>query len=47
VPFGSVVIHVVGILRFDAAGNLTFEAGQHPGFSGVPEAIARLCAALA
>jgi hypothetical protein len=47
VPFGGVVIHDVGILRFDAAGNLTFEAGQHQGFSGDPEAIAGLCAALA
>jgi len=47
VPFGGVVIHDVGILRFDADGNLTFEAGQHQGFSGDPEAIARLCAALA
>jgi hypothetical protein len=47
VPFGGVVIHDVGILRFDAAGNLTFEAGQHQGFSGDPEAIARFCAALA
>jgi hypothetical protein len=46
VPFGGVVIHDVGILRFDAAGNLTFEAGPHQGFSGDPEAIARLCAAL-
>jgi hypothetical protein len=47
VPFGGVVIHDVGILRFDADGNLTFEAGPHQGFSGDPEAIARLCAALA
>jgi len=47
VPFGGVVIHDVGILRFDADGNLTFEAGQHQGFRGDPEAIARLCAALA
>jgi hypothetical protein len=47
VPFGGVVIHDVGILRFDAAGNLTFEAGPHQGFNGDPEAIARLCGALA
>jgi hypothetical protein len=47
VPFGGAVNHDVGILRFDAAGNLTFEAGQHQGFSGDPEAIAGLCAALA
>jgi hypothetical protein len=47
VPFGGVMIHDVGILRFDADGNLTFEAGPHQGFSGDSEAIARLCAALA
>jgi hypothetical protein len=47
VPFGGVVIHDVGILRFDADGNLTFEAGPHQGFSGDPEAIANLCSALA
>ena len=37
----------VEVLFRDAEGNLTFEAGPHQGFSGDPEAIARLCAALA
>jgi hypothetical protein len=45
--FGNgVVIHDVGLLRFDAEGNLTFEAGPHQGFSGDPGAIAALCASL-
>jgi hypothetical protein len=43
---GGVVIHDVGLLRFDANGNLTFEAGPHQGFSGDPGAIAELCASL-
>ncbi len=47
VPFRGVVIHDLGILRFDAAAGPTFEAGQHQGFSGDPEAIASLCAAVA
>ena len=28
VPFGGVVIHDSGLLRFDGNGNLTFEAGR-------------------
>jgi hypothetical protein len=32
VPFGGVVIHDSGLLRFDGNGNLTFEAGPHQGF---------------
>ena len=45
--FGQgVVIHDVGILRFNADGSLAFEAGQHQGFDGDPAAIASLCAAL-
>jgi len=43
---GGVVIHDVGILRFDGDGNLTFEAGPHQGFDGDPSAIARLCNSL-
>jgi hypothetical protein len=43
IPFGGVVIHDVGLLRFDGQGNLTFEAGPHQGFSGD---VAGLCAAL-
>jgi hypothetical protein len=43
---GGVLIHDVGLLRFDAAGNVTFEAGPHQGFDGDAAAIARLCAAL-
>jgi len=46
IPFGGVVIHDTGLLRFDANGNLTFEAGPHQGFSGDPAAIQELCAAL-
>jgi hypothetical protein len=44
IPFGGVVIHDVGQLRFDGQGNLTFVAGPHQGFSGD---VAGLCAALA
>jgi hypothetical protein len=40
---GGVVIHDVGLLRFDADGNVTFEAGPHQGLSGD---VADLCAAL-
>ena len=46
VPFGGVVIHDSGLLRFDANGNLTFEAGPHQGFNGDPPAIQEFCAAL-
>jgi hypothetical protein len=46
VPLGGVVIHDTGLLRFDANGNLTFEAGPHQGFDGDPTAIQELCAAL-
>jgi hypothetical protein len=42
----GVVIHDVGILRFNADGSLTFEAGPHQGFDGEPAAIASLCASL-
>jgi len=45
-PFGGVVIHDSGLLRFDANGNLTFEAGPHQGFNGDPTAIQEFCAAL-
>ena len=45
-PFGGVVIHDSGQLRFDANGNLTFEAGPHQGFNGDPAAIREFCAAL-
>jgi hypothetical protein len=45
-PFGGVVIHDSGQLRFDANGNLTFEAGPHQGFNGDPAAIQEFCAAL-
>jgi hypothetical protein len=41
---GGVVIHDVGLLRFDADGNLTFLAGPHQGFAGD---VSGLCAALA
>jgi hypothetical protein len=41
VPFGGVVIHDVGILRFDAAGNLTFDAGPHQGSRGDCQALRR------
>jgi hypothetical protein len=40
---GGVVIHDVGLLRFDADGNVTFEAGPHQGLTGN---VAGLCAAL-
>lgn len=43
VPFG--VIHDSGLLRIDANGNLTFEAGPQ-GLNGDPTAIQELCAAL-
>jgi hypothetical protein len=46
VPFGGVVIHDSGLLRFDGSGNLTFEAGPHQGFNGDPTAIQGFCAAL-
>jgi hypothetical protein len=46
VPFGGVLIHDSGLLRFDANGNLTFEAGPHQGFNGDPTAIQEFCAAL-
>jgi hypothetical protein len=46
VPFGGGVIHGSGLLRFDANGNLTFEAGPHQGFNGDPTAIQEFCAAL-
>lgn len=42
-PRGGVVIHDVGLLRFDADGNVTFEKGQHQGLDGD---VAGLCAAL-
>jgi hypothetical protein len=42
----GVVIHDVGILRFNPDGTLAFAAGQHQGFDGDPAAIARLCASL-
>ena len=35
-----------GLLRFDANGNLTCEAGPHQGFNGDPTAIQELCATL-
>jgi hypothetical protein len=45
--FGQgVVIHDVGILRFNADGTLAFEAGPHQGFEGDPAAIESLCASL-
>jgi hypothetical protein len=45
--FGQgVVIHDVGILRFNADGSLAFEAGPHQGFDGDPAAIASLCDSL-
>jgi hypothetical protein len=45
--FGQgVVIHDVGILRFNADGSLAFEAGPHQGFDGDPAAIANLCDSL-
>jgi hypothetical protein len=37
-----VLIHDVGLLRFDGDGNLTFEAGPHQGFDGDPHAISDL-----
>jgi len=43
VPAGGVVIHDVGLLRFDADGNVTFEKGQHQGLDGD---VAGVCAAL-
>jgi hypothetical protein len=46
IPFGGVVIHDSGLLRFDGNGNLTFEAGPHQGFNGDPTAIQEFCAAL-
>jgi hypothetical protein len=46
VPFGGVVIHDSGLLRFDGNGNVTFEAGSHQGFDGDPTAIQEFCAAL-
>jgi hypothetical protein len=46
VPHGGVLIHDVGILRFDPAGSATFKAGPHNGFDGDPVAVAALCAAL-
>jgi hypothetical protein len=45
--FGQgVVIHDVGLLRFNPDGSLTFEAGPHQGFDGDPAAIASLCDSL-
>jgi hypothetical protein len=46
VPFGGVVTHDSGLLRFDANGGLTFEVGPHQGFNGDPTAIQDFCAAL-
>jgi hypothetical protein len=43
---GGVLIHDAGLLRWDANGILTIEAGPHQGFDGDPAAIAALCAAL-
>ena len=37
---------LVRFLRFDAEGNLTFEAGPHESFDGDVAAIQQLCAAL-
>jgi hypothetical protein len=42
----GVVIHDVGILRFNPDGSLAFEAGPHQGFDGDPAAIARFCGSL-
>ena len=46
IPFGGIVIHDSGLLRFDGNGNLPFEAGPHQGFNGDPTAIQEFCAAL-
>jgi hypothetical protein len=43
---GGVLIHDAGLLRWDANGILTIQAGPHQGFDGDPAAIAALCAAL-
>ena len=46
VPFAGVAIHDSGLVQFDGAGNVTFEAGAHQGLDGDPAALARFCAAL-
>jgi hypothetical protein len=43
---GGLLIHDVGLLRWDANGLLAIEAGPHQGFDGDTAAIAALCAAL-
>jgi hypothetical protein len=43
---GGLLIHDAGLLRWDANGILTIEAGPHQGFDGDPAALAALCAAL-